>query len=383
MGENVQCPVCTLFLHAGMNLSDHLETHPKEQVIKALVQMTISGSGGTAAGSALAASLSGVGEPKADLDEKPIPAPIPADTNATSSATPSNSSPFVSTAATHNNSLNFTAAFSAIPAITKPSTSCAAAATITATVGPAVDTVAISKDTRVKDIVENKSECVNSGKDKVKVSPTAVAPHSAVGQVLPGHFEEFAANRYGQTQLKQLAPSQLEQQKHQQNQNPQDIGSASASHAIAPQRTSLAPPPPPGVSMPIVVGQIPNKLLHPSHSATLFPSNVATHRQMHPIQQSHQHVQNQFQQQQQSHNQQQQNLKIYYTTALPTPPPSLQVRLTLTQKTFIHSSTRLNIYYTDLNHFFVINFNLICRFSPSMQQRKYSIKNHRPHMAQR
>ncbi|XP_030371217.1 uncharacterized protein LOC115621653 isoform X2 [Scaptodrosophila lebanonensis] len=41
MVDSVQCPVCTLYLHAGMNLSDHLETHPKEQVIKALVQMTI------------------------------------------------------------------------------------------------------------------------------------------------------------------------------------------------------------------------------------------------------------------------------------------------------------------------------------------------------
>ncbi|XP_075147329.1 uncharacterized protein LOC142221465 [Haematobia irritans] len=47
MAENVQCPVCTLYLHAGMSLSDHLETHPKEQVIKALVQMTISGVGGS------------------------------------------------------------------------------------------------------------------------------------------------------------------------------------------------------------------------------------------------------------------------------------------------------------------------------------------------
>lgn len=41
MGGNVQCPVCTLFLLPGMNLSDHLETHPKEQVIKALVQMSL------------------------------------------------------------------------------------------------------------------------------------------------------------------------------------------------------------------------------------------------------------------------------------------------------------------------------------------------------
>lgn len=43
MVKNIQCPVCTLYLHAGMNLCDHLETHPKEQVIKALVHMTISG----------------------------------------------------------------------------------------------------------------------------------------------------------------------------------------------------------------------------------------------------------------------------------------------------------------------------------------------------
>lgn len=41
MTEQIQCPVCTLFLHAGMSLFDHLETHPKEQVIKALVQITL------------------------------------------------------------------------------------------------------------------------------------------------------------------------------------------------------------------------------------------------------------------------------------------------------------------------------------------------------
>ncbi|XP_017035414.1 uncharacterized protein [Drosophila kikkawai] len=56
--NSVQCPVCTLYLHAGMNLSDHLETHPKEQVIKALVQMTIVGGGGNnSMGSALAAAM--------------------------------------------------------------------------------------------------------------------------------------------------------------------------------------------------------------------------------------------------------------------------------------------------------------------------------------
>lgn len=82
MTENVQCPVCTLFLHAGMNLSDHLETHPKEQVIRALVQMTISGGpGGGQSNAALASILSGessstVNETKksnGDREEKPSP----------------------------------------------------------------------------------------------------------------------------------------------------------------------------------------------------------------------------------------------------------------------------------------------------------------------
>lgn len=41
MDKLIECPVCTLFLHAGMNLHDHLETHPKEKVIDALVSMTI------------------------------------------------------------------------------------------------------------------------------------------------------------------------------------------------------------------------------------------------------------------------------------------------------------------------------------------------------
>lgn len=36
MDQLVQCPVCTLFLHNGMTLESHLDTHPKDQVIKAL-----------------------------------------------------------------------------------------------------------------------------------------------------------------------------------------------------------------------------------------------------------------------------------------------------------------------------------------------------------
>uniref|UniRef100_A0A1I8NQ57 C2H2-type domain-containing protein n=1 Tax=Stomoxys calcitrans TaxID=35570 RepID=A0A1I8NQ57_STOCA len=68
MGENVQCPVCTLYLHAGMNLSDHLETHPKEQVIRALVEMTISGVGGST--SVLSSVLKGVSGERAETKKQ-------------------------------------------------------------------------------------------------------------------------------------------------------------------------------------------------------------------------------------------------------------------------------------------------------------------------
>lgn len=36
----MQCPVCTLYLHNGMTLESHLDTHPKDQVIKALCCLT-------------------------------------------------------------------------------------------------------------------------------------------------------------------------------------------------------------------------------------------------------------------------------------------------------------------------------------------------------
>ncbi|CAG9787444.1 unnamed protein product [Diatraea saccharalis] len=39
MEQLVQCPVCTLYLHNGMSLESHLDTHPKDQVIKALCSL--------------------------------------------------------------------------------------------------------------------------------------------------------------------------------------------------------------------------------------------------------------------------------------------------------------------------------------------------------
>jgi hypothetical protein len=35
--EQQQCPICMLYLLPGMNLSDHLDTHPKDMIIKALL----------------------------------------------------------------------------------------------------------------------------------------------------------------------------------------------------------------------------------------------------------------------------------------------------------------------------------------------------------
>ena len=33
------CPVCTLYLREGMSMQSHLNTHPKDQVIEALVRL--------------------------------------------------------------------------------------------------------------------------------------------------------------------------------------------------------------------------------------------------------------------------------------------------------------------------------------------------------
>lgn len=43
-GATVACPVCTLYLREGISLQKHLDTHPKEQVIEALIKAS---SGGT------------------------------------------------------------------------------------------------------------------------------------------------------------------------------------------------------------------------------------------------------------------------------------------------------------------------------------------------
>ncbi|CAD6993310.1 unnamed protein product [Ceratitis capitata] len=371
MGENVQCPVCTLFLHAGMNLSDHLETHPKEQVIKALVQMTISGSGGSAASTALAASLSGASTAKTDKDEKPVVARVA--TVATDSETV-NSTASAFAGQTAINSQNFAAAFSGISAITKPSTSSSASTvTISTTARTPVDVVAVpSKPAAVvEDSAMVKSNDV-SGSKAVKISHVAsLQVVSDAGQAqAQGQFDNYTANRYHQTHQKQLASSQLEQrhlhqqtqqrqqlqqqkhhhhhqqqqqqqQQHQQQQLQQkqkqlSVDNASTNIGPAQQRSILPPPPPPTMaSIPLVVGQVQNKLLHPTHTTTtLYANNVASNRhvQMHPIQQQpHQQLQHQYPQQQPTHNQQpqqqqqQQNLKIYYSTALPAPPPSLQL----------------------------------------------------------
>ncbi|CAH2085856.1 unnamed protein product [Euphydryas editha] len=40
MDQRVQCPVCTLYLHSGITLESHLDTHPKDQVIKALCNLS-------------------------------------------------------------------------------------------------------------------------------------------------------------------------------------------------------------------------------------------------------------------------------------------------------------------------------------------------------
>ena len=44
-GGAVACPVCTLYLREGISLQKHLDTHPKEQVIEALIRASSTGVG--------------------------------------------------------------------------------------------------------------------------------------------------------------------------------------------------------------------------------------------------------------------------------------------------------------------------------------------------
>lgn len=65
-GSAVACPVCTLYLREGISLQKHLDTHPKEQVIEALIRA--SGAGG-------ASTL--LSQACAPQQQPPAPAPTP------------------------------------------------------------------------------------------------------------------------------------------------------------------------------------------------------------------------------------------------------------------------------------------------------------------
>ncbi|XP_055699887.1 uncharacterized protein LOC129799738 isoform X2 [Phlebotomus papatasi] len=62
MFPQIQCPVCKLFLLQGMTLDSHLDTHPKDSVISALVSLTL-GNGGTPGG----AQASLIGMPQGSM----------------------------------------------------------------------------------------------------------------------------------------------------------------------------------------------------------------------------------------------------------------------------------------------------------------------------
>ncbi|XP_059611673.1 uncharacterized protein LOC132258380 [Phlebotomus argentipes] len=67
MFSEVQCPVCQLYLLQGMTLESHLETHPKESVISALVSATVSKWGATEESSALVKHGRSLGMPQSNV----------------------------------------------------------------------------------------------------------------------------------------------------------------------------------------------------------------------------------------------------------------------------------------------------------------------------
>ncbi|XP_014208912.1 uncharacterized protein LOC106639683 [Copidosoma floridanum] len=71
MNGAVACPVCTLYLREGISLQNHLDTHPKEQVIEALIRASSSGAGPT---TVLASQMC---TPPQALTPQPVPTPQP------------------------------------------------------------------------------------------------------------------------------------------------------------------------------------------------------------------------------------------------------------------------------------------------------------------
>lgn len=70
----VACPVCTLYLREGISLQKHLDTHPKEQVIEALIRASSGGASGAAA-----ANLGSSSQTPAPAPSTPLPttSPVP------------------------------------------------------------------------------------------------------------------------------------------------------------------------------------------------------------------------------------------------------------------------------------------------------------------
>ncbi|KAM7362406.1 uncharacterized protein ACRADG_013115 isoform 1-T5 [Cochliomyia hominivorax] len=357
MTENVQCPVCTLYLHAGMNLSDHLETHPKEQVIRALVQMTISGTGiggsnnntlaSVLAGESSSSSSIGNGNKKPtnnELDEKPVPNLNDKELNI-SSANSSSSSPSaslsnsasncsvsnlsVSSGQNSNNVLNFSTTKierhndTERDKLTRSPTS-------KSLVKAETNTVAMAKDNNIA-ANENVNTCFpkqNFNQTNSSSNTTRNANHSystntvelSNGGNIANNFNVFGGNRYDHQQQRANAnnQNQLNTSPHMppppapgtanvQSQNvghhQHDVGRGivptSSSGSFHTLQAQQLPPPP------------------PHHSTTHLGNASNSHRQT-----THMFATGQHQHQTStttSHHQQ--GLKVIYTPNLPPPPP--------------------------------------------------------------
>ncbi|XP_037954785.1 putative mediator of RNA polymerase II transcription subunit 26 isoform X2 [Teleopsis dalmanni] len=315
MVENVQCPVCTLFLHAGMNLSDHLETHPKEQVIKALVQMTILGGNGAASG-ALAAALANENKTKPEKDELVDNA---TDLNIASNADimATKQEPAVPVPlSTPNDSLTFGENFSMTNPLPQKK-----AEEIDNNQVPKANTDAEQSSTEKLFVNYNDASAIEAYQ-RISKSTNSMNSHA------PTDFTSFSSKRQQQQQKQQQQQQQNQQQEQLQHYQQQQNSSTSqllkdqqittqqhASVSLTPnsqqqqqqQRAALPPPPPPMPEQHMSNLSLGFQTLQQTQQHALLTTTTTTHRH-------HQHVM----QHQQQH---QQNLKIIYSPNLPPPPP--------------------------------------------------------------
>ncbi|KAH8310227.1 hypothetical protein KR044_000130 [Drosophila immigrans] len=349
--NSVQCPVCTLYLHAGMNLSDHLETHPKEQVIKALVQMTIVGNNPMGCSLAAVAALATAGSGKQTAVAASDVAASSSSSSSSSSATAADADVKPAVAAT--TAIPTTPAAAATATQTAPATA-TAANTLKSTAAKAAPLLGNANANTSSNSNNNKLsnppiKAVKSAPPSTEASASTSSNTPTISSVAAAYPPSLTSDyRYDQQQQQQQPQQQQQQQQQatptgatlhgfprgattmlvipQAGQQHQFLATQPAHFAQQQQQqspmkytyaTATLPPPPPPLQL--FTQQLTTALSHqkppPAYGAAISQIR-SQHNQNKQQQQQQQHPQ---QQQQQPQQQQQQHISVQHNVNLAPP----------------------------------------------------------------